>query len=150
VISLVVAAAENDVIGAGGRLPWHLSDDLRRFKALTLGKPVVMGRKTWESIGKPLPGRRNIVITRRRDYAAGDADEVMIIGGSLVYAAFLPRAGRVYLTRVHAEISGDAFFPALDPGEWGIVAEEKHPADDRHELSFTFLTLERRPPGSTA
>ena len=157
-ISIIVAAAENDVIGRQGRLPWRLSDDLRRFRALTLGKPVVMGRKTWESIGRPLPGRRNIVITRRAGYvaegadvvdssdaavaAAGDAAEIMIIGGSEIYAVFLPSTDRIYLTRVHAELDGDAFFPA--PGDdWRLVSEEPHSADERNDHDVSFRIYDR-------
>lgn len=159
-ISLIVAAAENDVIGVGGALPWRLSDDLRRFKRLTMGKPVVMGRKTWESIGRPLPGRRNIVITGQRDYvaagcdvvaspaaaiaAAGDADEIMIIGGGHVYETFLPQAGRIYLTRVHASVDGDAFLPALG-AEWRESSREARGADEANDHAVTYLTLERDP-----
>jgi dihydrofolate reductase len=159
-ISLIVAAAANDVIGAGGKLPWRLSDDLRRFKALTMGKPLIMGRKTFESIGRPLPGRRNIVVTRQPDYvaagcevvgspedalaAAADADEVMVIGGAEVYTAFLPLAGRIYRTRVHARIDGDARFPALDERDWREVSRVERAADPSNEFDVTFATLERR------
>lgn len=158
-ISLVVAAAENDAIGIDGRLPWHLPDDLRRFKALTLEKPVIMGRKTWESIGRPLPGRRNIVITRQPDYhaegcevvaypaaallAAAEAEEIMIIGGSRIYDQFLRRAERIYMTRVHARFDGDAFFPGLDE-TWELVSARRHAADDEHEYPFTFELWERQ------
>ena len=133
-ISLVVAAATNGVIGRDGALPWRLSDDLRRFKVLTMGKPIVMGRLTHESIGVPLPGRQNIVITRDADYvaegcdvvmspdaaleAAGSADEIMIIGGEQIYKEFLPMADRVYMTRVAAAVDGDARFPELAATEW--------------------------------
>ena len=126
-ISLIVAASTNNVIGNQGELPWRLSDDLKRFKAVTMGKPIIMGRKTFESIGRALPGRQNIVITGQADFmaegcdvvgskeaalaATGDADEVMVIGGSQVYALFHPDAGRLYLTRVHAEIDGDDGLP---------------------------------------
>jgi dihydrofolate reductase len=159
-ISIIVAAAENGVIGAQGELPWRLSDDLRRFKAVTMGKPIVMGRKTHESIGRPLPGRQNIVITRQSGFeaagcdvvdskeaalaAAGEADEIMVIGGSQVYALFLPYAGRLYLTRVHAEVDGDAWFPELANEEWTLVAEEARTADERNEYDYSFLTYERR------
>lgn len=158
-ISLIVAAAENGVIGAAGELPWKLSDDLKRFKAVTMGKPIVMGRKTWESIGRPLPGRRNIVITRQDGYAApgcdvvaspedavaaaGDAEEIMVIGGSQVYERCLPLADRVYLTRVHADVDGDAFFPALDEDEWRLVSDQSHTADERNEFDFSFRVYER-------
>ena len=159
-ISIIVAAAENGVIGAQGELPWRLSNDLRRFKAVTMGKPIVMGRKTHASIGRPLPGRQNIVITRQSGFeaagcdivgskeaalaAAGEADEVMVIGGSEVYALFLPDAGRLYLTRVHTEVDGDAAFPELAHKEWTLVAEEAHVADERNEHDYSFLTYERR------
>jgi dihydrofolate reductase len=159
VISIIVAASENGVIGADGNLPWRLSDDLRHFKAVTMGKPVVMGRKTWDSIGRPLPGRQNIVITRQAAFeapgcdvvasteeavaVAGDAGEIMVIGGSQVYAAFLPAADRVYLTRVHAAVDGDAHFPSLDEEAWRLVSDEEHAADDRNEYDFSFRVYER-------
>ena len=158
-ISLIVAAAENGVIGRQGELPWRLSDDLRRFKSVTMGKPIVMGRKTWESIGRALPGRQNIVITRQRDFTAdgcdvvssveeamtvaGGAEEIMIIGGSEIYALFLPHAGRLYLTRVHADIEGDARLPDLELDAWHLVNEEPHAADDRNEFDVTFRVYER-------
>lgn len=158
-ISLVVAVSRNNVIGRNGQLPWRLSADLKHFKALTMGKPVVMGRLTWESIGRPLPGRQNIVVTRQADYvaegcrvvaspvdaidAAASATELMVIGGSHIYAAFLPLASRIYLTRVHADVEGDALFPGLDANEWQASSGEEHPADDTNEFGFTFLTLER-------
>jgi dihydrofolate reductase len=157
-ISIIVAASANNVIGREGELPWRLSDDLKRFKAITMGKPVVMGRKTWESIGRPLPGRDNIVITRQPGFeahgchvvastheaiaAAAGADEIMVIGGSEIYALFLPEAGRVYLTRVHAEVEGDAFFGELGE-EWTLVSDEFHAADDRNEFDVSFRTYER-------
>lgn len=153
-ISIIVAVSENGVIGADGQLPWKLSDDLRRFKAVTMGKPIVMGRKTWESIGRPLPGRRNIVITRQAGFeaagcdvvasaeeaiaAAGEVDEIMVIGGSQVYDLFLPMADRVYLTLVHADVDGDAFFAALDGNEWRLVSDEPHAADERNDHDVAF------------
>jgi dihydrofolate reductase len=158
-VSLIAAAAKNGVIGADGRLPWHLPDDFRWFKAQTLGKPVVMGRRTWESLGRPLPGRMNIVLTRRPDYraegaeivatpdaaivAAGDAPELMVIGGGEIYRAFLPRADRIYLTRVEAMVVGDAYFPELVPADWHEVSSRAHAADDRHAHAFTLRILER-------
>jgi dihydrofolate reductase len=160
-ISLIVAASTNNVIGAQGELPWRLSDDLKRFKALTMGKPIVMGRKTWESIGRPLPGRQNIVITRQEGYvaegcdvvdspeaaieAAGDAAEIMIIGGSHIYDAFLPRADRIYLTRVHAEVAGDASLPELPADEWRRDTTETHAADDDNDYETEFVVLNRVP-----
>lgn len=158
-ISIIVAASANNVIGAQGDLPWRLSDDLKRFKAMTMGKPIVMGRKTWESIGRALPGRQNIVVTRQPGFqaagcdvvassqaalaAADGADEIMVIGGSQVYALFLPDAERLYLTRVHAEIEGDAFFPEIDASDWQLVSDESHSADDRNAFDYSFRTYER-------
>lgn len=158
-ISIIVAASANNVIGARGDLPWRLSDDLKRFKAITMGKPIVMGRKTWDSIGRPLPGRQNIVVTRQADFAAdgcdivaskkeaiavtGGAEEVMVIGGSQVYELFLPDAERLYLTRVHAEVEGDAFFPEIDESEWLLVNDELHTANDRNAFDYSFRTYER-------
>jgi dihydrofolate reductase len=159
-ISLIVAAAENNVIGRDGGLPWHLRADLVRFKALTMGKPVVMGRRTFESIGKPLPGRRNIVVTSRADYrapgcevvgsidaalaAAADAAEIMVIGGGDIYRQLLPRADRIYFTRVHVECDGDAYFPELDPDEWRASEESAHAADAANDHAFSALTLDRK------
>ena len=159
-ISIIVAASTNNVIGVGGDLPWKISEDLKRFKALTLGKPVVMGRLTWESIGRPLPGRQNIVITRQSDFSAdgwdvaaspaaalttaGDAQEIMIIGGSQIYDLFLPKAGRLHLTRVQTEIDGDVFFPAISEADWELVDSESHEASDANEFAFDFITYERK------
>lgn len=157
---MIVAASTNNVIGAQGELPWRISEDLRRFKALTMGKPVVMGRLTYESIGRPLPGRQNILITRQTGFtaagfdvvsspsaaldAAGDAAEIMIIGGSQVYELFLPEAGRLYLTRVQAEIAGDAFFPEIDEADWELVDSVVHEASAANEFGFDFRTYERK------
>jgi dihydrofolate reductase len=158
-LSLIAAMAENRVIGHENRLPWHLPADLQHFKAITLGKPVLMGRKTWESIGRPLPGRTNIVITRDAGYvaegcvvahsleeavaAAGEAAEVMVIGGAQLYRQALPLADTLYLTLVHAEIQGDTRFPAWQPGEWRETARIDHEADDRNPHAYSFITLER-------
>jgi dihydrofolate reductase len=158
-LSLVVAAAENDVIGAGNQMPWRLPDDLKRFKSLTMGKPILMGRKTYESIGKPLPGRTNIVLSRRSDLvlpgclivsslgaaiaAAGDAEELAVIGGAEVYAQALPSADLIHLTRVHVTIEGDAIFPKLSSREWTERFIERHAVDERHVHEFSFLELER-------
>jgi len=158
-ISLVVAVAQNGVIGRDGELPWHLPDDLKAFKRITLGRPVLMGRKTWESIGRPLPGRHNVVITRQPDYVAdgatvvespesalellADEPEIMVIGGGAIYRAFLDRADRIFLTRVEMTVDGDATFPVLDPGDWTEVSREYHPADERHAAGFTLLSLDR-------
>ena len=158
-ISIIVAASTNNVIGMQGALPWKISDDLKRFKALTMGKPIVMGRLTWESIGRPLPGRQNIVVTRQSDLsadgcdvvasptaalaAAGDAEDIMVIGGSQIYDLFLPKAGRLYLTRVHIDVEGDAFFPDIAEDIWKIVDLEEHAATELNQFSFEFRTYER-------
>ena len=158
-ISIIVATSANGVIGRGGELPWHLSDDLKRFKQLTLGKSIVMGRKTFESIGRALPGRQNIVLTRQSELVAddcdivssvdaaiataGDAGEVMVIGGSEIYELFLPLAERIYMTRVHMDIDGDARFPELDDEQWQETEREHHDADDSNEYEFTTSVLER-------
>lgn len=160
-ISLIVAAAENGIIGDGNRLPWHLPDDLRRFKTLTLGKPILMGRKTHESIGRPLPGRMNIVMTRQSGLeipgcvvvgslaaakaAAGGADELAVIGGAEIYAQALSSASIVHMTRVHASVPGDARFPPLATEEWRERILSTHAADERHAYGFTFVELERIP-----
>jgi dihydrofolate reductase len=152
-VSLVVALARNRVIGAGNRLPWRLPEDLRRFKRLTMGAPVILGRKTHESIGRALPGRRNIVVTRRPDARwegcevagsleaalalAGDAPEVFVIGGAELYRLALPRADRLYLTLIDADYDGDTFFPDFDPADWRETAREPG-------AGFAFVTCERR------
>ena len=159
-MTLIVAVADNGVIGRDNTLPWHLPEDLKRFKRLTMGKPIVMGRKTFESIGKPLPGRQNIVLTRDANYhrdgvtvvhdvdaalrAAGEAAEIMIIGGADLFRLFLPCAGRVHLTRVHGDIAGDVRWPALDGREWCVVERETHAADERHVYAMTFEVWEKR------
>ena len=158
-VSMIVAASANNVIGADGGLPWRLSEDLRRFKEITMGKPMIMGRLTYETIGKALPGRRSIVLTRQADYQpagvdvastpeaalqlAGDVDEVMIIGGAKVYEKFLPMSERIYLTRVHAEVEGDTFFPEIREDEWRIVSSQPLPPNDERPFSISFQTLER-------
>lgn len=158
-ISLIAAVAANGVIGAGGTLPWHLPDDFRWFKAQTMGKPVVMGRKTWESLAGALPGRRNIVLTRDPGYvaagatvvdspeaakqAAGNVEEIMVIGGGEIYRAFMPDATRIFLTHVDAVVPGDTNFPVLSPEEWVLVSSDSHPADKRHAHEFEFRVYER-------
>ena len=159
-VSIIVATDERGAIGVDGGLPWRLPDDLRRFKALTLGKPVVMGRKTWDSIGKPLPGRHNIVITRQGGLelpgatvvasleqalaAAGDVPEICVIGGAEIYRLALPRTDLIHLTRVHATVSADTYFPVLVPGEWDEEALEEHPVDDRHSFAYAYVEQRRR------
>jgi dihydrofolate reductase len=161
---LVLARARNGVIGNNGALPWHLPDDLKRFKRMTVGKPVIMGRKTFESIGKPLPGRQNIVLTRDPDWraegvtvapnlaeavaAAGldpraRADGIMVIGGAQIYAEALPSATRIELTEVDAAPDGDTVMPPFDPARWQEIARETHgPADG--QPGFAFVTLIRK------
>ncbi len=158
-VSLIAAMSENRVIGRGNRVPWHLPDDLKRFKRRTLGHHLIMGRKTFDSIGKPLPQRTSIVITRRGDYrpdgvlvahsidealhlAEGD-DEVFVAGGEEIYRLALDRADRIYLTIGHALIEGDASFPPFDPGAWTLIEDERHEADDRHDYAFSIRTYER-------
>jgi len=159
-ISLIVAMAQNGVIGRGNALPWRLPEDLRRFREFTLGKPILMGRKTFESIGRPLPGRANLVLTRDRDWRAAGVipvhsveeallqtrtcDELVAIGGAEIYRLLLPLARRIYLTHVHADVPGDTYFPAFDAAQWDDVDCRTHPADERHVYPVTFVTLERR------
>jgi dihydrofolate reductase len=158
-ISIVVAASTNNIIGKDGGLPWRLPEDLRRFKETTMGKPMIMGRATWESIGRALPGRQNIVMSRQRNFvaegcdvvatiedaltAAGNAEEVMIIGGGNLYQQFLPRTDRIYFTRIHSVIDGDTCFPELNDDEWRVIAEERFPASPEREYAFDILTLDR-------
>ena len=158
-ISIIVAASANNVIGLAGGLPWHLPEDLQRFKATTMGKPMIMGRATFESIGRALPGRRSIVLTRQEDFeadscdivptvdaaieSAGDVDEVMVIGGGEIYRQFLPLADRIYLTRVQAEINGDTRFPELDMQEWDVTLVAEFPAGDDREIGFDLEMLDR-------
>lgn len=158
-ISLVAAAARNNVIGKGNTLPWDLPDDLRHFRELTAGHAVIMGRKTFESIGRPLPKRRNIVITRQADYrpegvetvSSLDAaistvpadEEAFVIGGGEIFRQSLPIADRVYLTRVEAEVEGDAFFPSLASEEWREVSRRDGVVDEKNALPHTFLVFER-------
>jgi len=159
VISLIVAMDENGVIGRDNALPWHLPEDLKRFKAATLGKPILMGRKTFESIGKPLPGRANLVLTRSHEWQhsgvlavhsmeeaierSSAAPELVVIGGEDVFRLALPLAQRIYLTEVHAQVGGDAKFPALDRSQWREAERSVHPADGRHAYDMTFSRLER-------
>ncbi len=148
------------MIGHEGDLPWHLSADLKRFKAMTMGKPLIMGRKTHESIGRPLPGRKNIVLSQSQEFkaegctvvhsleeallAAGEVDEVMIMGGSGIYDQSLDRANRLYITKVHAEVSGDVYFPEFDIGEWVEIEREDHSADDKNDFDYSFVVMERK------
>lgn len=161
-ISIVVAMDQNGVIGKGNLLPWRLPDDMRWFKQITMGKPVVMGRKTYESIPakfRPLPGRHTIVLSRNPDFAAvgatavtsptaaikaaGSVPEILIGGGSQIYTVFLPQVTRIYLTHVHAELNGDAYFPEIDWSSWVEVYHQNHRKDDRHAYSFAWVILDR-------
>lgn len=157
-LTAVFAASDNDVIGRDNALPWHLPADLAQFKRLTMGKPILMGRRTFESIGRPLPGRRNLVMSRSGFSAPGvetvrSVDEALQlvagepelanIGGAEVFRIALPRTDRVYLTRVHATVEGDTFLPPLPATEWREVAREERPADERNKWAMSFLTLDR-------
>lgn len=159
-IALVIAIARNGVIGRDNALPWRLPDEMAHFRRVTMGKPVVMGRYTWESLKKPLAGRTNIVVTHRPGYeaagaivvhsleeawrAAGPADEVCVIGGSAIYSETLPVADVIHLTEVEAEVAGDTYFPPFDRGEWNETEISRHPADDRNAYPFRILELRRR------
>lgn len=170
-IALVVAVADNGVIGAEGAMPWRLATDMKRFRTLTMGKPVVMGRKTFASIGKPLAGRVNIVVTRQRGFAAEGvtvaasleaalaagakaaveegAGEVMVIGGGEIYALAMPHANRLYVTHVHAKPGGDATFPPIDPARWRRSSSEEVPAGEKDTAATTFVTYERIGPSAS-
>jgi dihydrofolate reductase len=166
-IALVVAIADNGIIGRGGVLPWHLPDDLRHFKAVTLDKPVLMGRRTHEAIGKPLSGRRNLVMSHHAAAVGsghsgtevefvpsltaalqlvGPVAELCVIGGAQIYALALPVATRIYLTHVHAAVEGDVHFPLSYWGEWHEAERSEHPADARHAYAMSFVRLERTRP----
>ena len=158
-LTLVVAASDNHVIGRKGGLPWHVPEDLKRFRQLTWGKPVLMGRRTFEAIGRPLPGRRNIVISRQpgleiegceiavtiNDAVAlvSDQPEIMVIGGGEIYRTLLPRADRIEMTRVHDNVEGDTWFPEIDPKEWALVASEERMAGEGSSIDLTYETYVR-------
>jgi dihydrofolate reductase len=159
IVSLVVAAAENGVIGRAGGLPWHLPKDLQHFKKLTVDHTVIMGRKTFEEIKQPLANRRNVVISRDRAFhprgvtvvpsldealaLGATEDEVFVIGGGEIFRLALPRADRLYFTQVHAKVEGDTFFPAFDSTAWALEEEQYHPVDAKHAYAFTFRTYSR-------
>jgi dihydrofolate reductase len=161
IISLVVAAANNNAIGKGGVMPWHLPNDLKHFKNVTWGMPVIMGRKTFDSLGRPLPGRKNIVITRQAHWEAPgtvavksmddalfliretDAKEAMVIGGGEIFNMVFDKANRIYMTRVEAEPEGDTFFPAIDPKQWKLVSKKDYEADEKNKFNHSFQTWER-------
>ncbi|MGK0498480.1 MAG: dihydrofolate reductase [Oceanicoccus sp.] len=164
-IAMIVAMAENRVIGRDNQMPWHLPNDLKYFKATTMAKPVIMGRKTFDSIGRPLPGRANIVVTKNHDYQAAGAQvvhdlaaaialghsiaqtdgatEVMVIGGSQLYAEALGQTERLYLTEVHAQVEGDAFFPELKADQWQQTAREDFAAEGENPFDYSFVILDR-------
>jgi dihydrofolate reductase len=160
-LSIIVAMDQKGVIGINNTLPWRLSADLKNFKAITMGKPVIMGRKTWESIGKPLPGRDNIIITRNPAYTADGAivchslleaiaryqasPEVLIIGGHDIFKAALEQADRLYLTEVHADVEGDTWFPVFDRSEWKATEQQDFAADEKNDYPFSFTVLDRLP-----
>ncbi|EKD72330.1 MAG: Dihydrofolate reductase [uncultured bacterium] len=159
-ISAIVAMSENRVIGKDNQLLWHLPADLQHFKQVTMGKPILMGRKTYQSIGRPLPGRCNIVMTHDSAFVAEgcvivdsmdaalavvkESDEIFIIGGAIVYRQLLSFVQRIYMTVVHHEFAGDAFFPELNLAEWQETARERHAADEKHQYAFSFITWERK------
>ena len=165
-LSLMVAKASNRVIGRNNKLPWYLPNDLKYFKQATFGKPVIMGRKTWDSLGKPLPGRTNIVITRQTDFQAEGAkvvatldeavtlaenvafiegqDEAVVMGGAEIYALALPKTDRLYLTEVHAEVDGDTWFPEYDTSEWKEIGREDFPAEGPNPYDYSFVVYERK------
>jgi len=159
-LAIIVAVADNGVIGRDNDLPWRLRDDLRRFKALTTGHTVIMGRRTYESIGRPLPDRRNIVLSRNADFApagvevfqdldsalaaAASEARVFVLGGRGVFAEALPHTDVLHLTRVHAEVDGDVYFPELELAAWVLEHSERHPADEHNEHPFSFADYRRR------
>ena len=159
IVSLISAMGNGRVIGIENRLPWHLPADMKHFRMLTMGKPVLMGRKTFDSIGKPLPGRTNIVVSQDTDFQPEgvkvarsiaqalstdkEAEEIMVIGGASFYAQLLPQAQRLYITQIHHDFSGDAFFPPWNPGEWREIEREDHDADDVNIYPYSFITLSR-------
>ncbi len=161
IITLVVAAARNNAIGKDNKLLWHLPNDMRYFKNVTWGFPVVMGRKTFEALGKPLTGRKNIVLTRQPDWKADgvvavksfddalllanemDVKELMVIGGGEIYSALIDKARRIHLTRVNADLEGDTFFPEIDPKKWKLVSQKNYEADAKHAYNYSFQVWER-------
>ena len=161
-VSLIVAVSSNGVIGRDGGLPWCLPADLKHFKRTTMGHHLIIGRRTWEEVGKPLPGRTMVVVTRSRNFApegakvvrsveralelAADDEEPFIGGGAQIYRIALERdlVDRIYLTRIHAEVEGDTIFPEVDLGRWELASEEHHDADEKNEFSYSFLVYERR------
>jgi len=160
-LSLIVAMAKNRVIGVDNQLPWHLPADLKHFRTLTMGHPIIMGRKTFDSIGRVLPGRRNIVVTRNRNYRfdaveivhsldealeiCRDENEAFVIGGAHLYEDAMHRVSRIYVTEVHAEVKGDVFFPAIDPSRWQETGRVAHHADPHNAYAWDFVIYDRIP-----
>ena len=160
IISIITAMDNNRLIGKENGLPWKLSADLQFFKRITMAKPIIMGRKTFESIGRPLPGRRNIIITRDKSYTAegcevvfsteeacdvvNDVDEAMVIGGANIYQQFLEKADRLYLTRVLGKFEGDAWFPEINFSQWQLSEKEDHQADEKNECDYSFQIFKRK------
>lgn len=158
--SIIVAVAENNVIGKDNKLIWHISDDLKRFKALTMGHSIIMGRKTFESIGKPLPGRRSVIITRNRNYSMEGCEvvhsleaaleltkteeEVFIIGGAEIYKQAIVFADKIYLTSIFHSFDGDTFFPEIKENEWKLVEKNNYKADEKNPFAYSYMKLERR------
>jgi dihydrofolate reductase len=163
-VAIIAAKAENGVIGREGELPWHLPADLKHFKALTTGHAIVMGRKTFESIGRLLPDRRTVIVTRNPNYqqegatvvrrfeeavALGDTEDIFVIGGAEIFRRSLPLADRLYLTVVHATLAGDVLFPDLDEDEWNLVDDEYHEANGKNRYAYSFQRWERLRGGGT-
>lgn len=158
--SIIVALSENNVIGTGNQLPWRLSADLKRVKALTMGHHLIMGRKTYESIGRPLPGRTNVIITRNGSYApegcvvvdslksafkvAEDDAEAFVFGGGEIFREALPLVDKIYMTVVHCQIAGDTHFPTLDPDDWTELERQEFKSDEKNEYDYSFVTLKRK------
>ena len=159
-LSIIVAMDRNRVIGRGGALPWHISSDLKNFKKITMGKPILMGRKTHDSIGKPLPGRENIILTNNKKYSAegctvkNTLDEVysyceeqlelVVMGGAILYSQTLDKADKLYITEVNASVNGDTFFPEYKSNQWREILRETFNADENNEFDYSFTVLERK------
>lgn len=159
-ISLVVAMSDNAAIGQAGQLPWHLPNDLKYFKSVTMGKPIIMGRTTYESIGKPLPGRTNIVLTQNKSFQAPGCvvlhdktavvdyceaeKEIMIVGGAQIYQLFLADITKLYITKVHTSIKADTYFPKIDFSKWQEIERQEYKKDDKHAFDYSFITFIKR------
>ncbi len=164
-ISIIVAFDERRLIGNNNQLPWHLPADLKHFKSITMGHTMIMGRKTFESIGKPLPGRVSIIISRQLHYsiagcqvyssldsaieACSHLDEVFFIGGSQIFKAALPRASKLYITKIHHTFEGDTFFPEIDYNEWTETSSERHPADEKNPWDYSYINYQKKIPFKT-